>query len=92
MLLTSTATSWETSVKELTTRQRVVLRTLQGFIAREGIAPTFQELGDELGMTAASVRQHVLAIERKGFLRRHPGKSRGLVLLPAKDKRGGRGK
>ena len=34
-------------------------------------------------MMAASVRQHVLAIGRKGFVRRHSGKS---VVLPAKER------
>jgi predicted ArsR family transcriptional regulator len=35
------------------------------------------ELGMELGMTGAGVRQQLPAIERKGYLSPHSGKTRG---------------
>lgn len=51
----------------LTVTQEMVLKALQRFITREGITDA-HGTGKELGMTGAigSVRQHLVAIERKG--------------------------
>jgi repressor LexA len=40
-----------------------------------------QELADELGITSASVYDQIVQLERKGYLKRQPGKARSLVVL-----------
>jgi DNA-binding MarR family transcriptional regulator len=70
--------------RPITARQAVVLHALITLTARDGITPTLDELGRELGMTAPSVRQHLIALEQKGFIRRFFNKSRGVVVLRAR--------
>lgn len=61
----------------LTTRQREVLALIKR-AAADGRPPTRADIADALGVTRATVQQHVEALERHGALRRISG-SRGLV-------------
>lgn len=54
----------------LTARQREVLAWIERFQAREGMPPTVREIGEALGMrSTGSVRTHLQALNRKGWLR-----------------------
>ena len=64
----------------LTNRQLEVLDVIKDFIKANKITPTLKEVGDILGMASPSVLQHVRAIEKKGFLKREPFKSRSFIL------------
>jgi len=65
----------------LTTRQRQVLAFYQNRQRETGFVPTLQEVADHFGFKSPnSVRQHLLLIEKKGFVHRSPGRSRALVL------------
>jgi len=67
--------------KELTARQRKILNLIKKIINKNGIPPTLQELGDALGMAPPSVLQHIQAIEKKGFIKRDPFKSRSITVI-----------
>jgi len=69
--------------RKLTLRQREVLAFIREQMAREGFPPTVREVAARFGIVSLNaVRRHLAALEAKGFLRREPGRSRGLRLLP----------
>ena len=70
-------------MKELTDRQRRVLEFLQESLANQGMPPTIREIGEAMGFTFPAARGHLQALEKKGFLKLHAGKSRGIELLGA---------
>ena len=67
----------------LTARQREVLDFVRHFMTRVGYPPTVREIGSHFGFVPRSVFDHLKALERKGYLRRDPAKSRSLQLLDA---------
>ena len=70
--------------KGLTRRQEEILDFIVGRVRDEGFPPTLKEIAERFGLSSASAaRDHVLALERKGFLRRTGEKSRALSLDPA---------
>ncbi len=63
----------------LTARQRTVLEFIRDSIRRRGYPPTLREIGRALGIRSTNgVRDHVRALERKGYLVRDGVKSRAL--------------
>lgn len=66
---------------EITEGQSRALDELSAAIDRNGIAPTMTELGDKLGVTAASAHQLILQLESKGFVTRQPRKARSLRVV-----------
>ena len=70
-------------MKELTDRQQRVLEFLREFLSERGMPPTIREIGDAMGFTFPAARGYLQALERKGFLKLHAGKSRGIELLEA---------
>ena len=49
---------------------------------REGIPPTLQEISTFFGWkNHMAATHHLLALEKKGFLKRTPGISRGITLV-----------
>ena len=66
----------------LTERQRAVLDIIRRSLAEHGYAPTLREIGAHLKIKSTSgVSNHLMALERKGYLRRDSAKSRALQLL-----------
>jgi len=69
----------------LTRRQKQVLDFLVGFINQKGYSPSFEEIGESLGLSSlATVHKHVVTLEKKGFIRRGYNQSRSIdvVALP----------
>lgn len=66
----------------MTERQRCVLDFICREVAARGSAPTYREIASEFGFhsTKAAV-DHVAALARKGYLRVHRGRSRGIEVL-----------
>lgn len=65
----------------LSPRQRDVLRFLVGVVDEQGRFPSVREIGRRLGVSSpATVKQHLEALEAKGYLARRGDK---LVLVPA---------
>ncbi len=70
----------------LTRRQKQVFDFLVGFINRNGYSPSFEEIGDGLGLSSlATVHKHMQTLEKKGFIRRGYNQSRSVevVAVPA---------
>jgi len=66
---------------ELTRRQRSIYEFIVRQVRREGIPPTLMEIAKAFGLSsAAGISDHLKAIERKGYIRRRPGASRGIEL------------
>lgn len=65
----------------LTTRQQEILAHVARSIRQTGIVPSVREIGQALGMRSPStVHQHLLALARKGYLRRDGERMRVLEL------------
>jgi repressor LexA len=70
--------------KGLTKRQEEILDFIVGRVRDEGFPPTLKEIAGCFGLASANAaRDHVLALERKGFLKRTGEKSRALSLDPS---------
>ncbi|QCX28508.1 transcriptional repressor LexA [Nocardioides jishulii] len=68
----------------LTTRQQLVLTTIQEALETRGYPPSMREIGTAVGLTSSSSVAHQLkTLEEKGFLKRDPNRPRALqVFLP----------
>ncbi|MCA9156442.1 MAG: transcriptional repressor LexA [Pirellulaceae bacterium] len=65
----------------LTERQKEVLDMIYEKMTKRGYGPTVREIGEEFGITSPNgVMCHLRALERKGFIRRSPNKSRAIEL------------
>ncbi|MGH9404582.1 MAG: transcriptional repressor LexA [Terriglobia bacterium] len=66
----------------LTRRQKQVLDFLAQFISERGYSPSFEEIGEGLGLSSvATVHKHVQSLDRKGFIRRGHNQSRSIDVL-----------
>jgi repressor LexA len=67
----------------ITKRQRQVYDFLHNFVQRNGYSPSFEEIGEGLGLSSlATVHKHVSNLEKKGLLRRDYNRSRSIDVLP----------
>jgi repressor LexA len=68
--------------KDLTPTQKKVFNFLKEFLREKGFPPTLREIGTHFGLKGPKAPQKSLSIlERKGFIRRSPGVSRGIEIL-----------
>lgn len=71
----------------LTDKQQHVLSYIQRTVTKAGYPPTIREIASSLRVTVRAAHQHVVALERKGAIRRRPGhrgiecKSQGIPIL-----------
>src|SRR5690348_15130031 len=69
----------------ITKRQRQVYDFLQEFIQRNGYSPSFEEIGQGLGLSSlATVHKHISNLEKKGLLKRDYNRSRSIDILPVR--------
>ena len=74
--------------RELTARQKKILEFIRDRIQTNGYPPTFREIGEEFGIRSTNgVRGALVALEKKGYLKRHSKLSRGIELTEAVMKR-----
>lgn len=66
----------------LTPRQLEVLQHVVRFRNKNGYSPTLAELAEQLGISKVTVFEHIVALEKKGALRRDKHKARSLELNP----------
>ena len=66
----------------LTTRQRRVLEVIRNSVDRRGYPPSLREIGEAVGLQSpSSVSYQLLALEKKGYLRKDPNRPRALEVL-----------
>jgi repressor LexA len=65
----------------LTPRQLDVLVAVRNYRHLHGMAPTMQELADQLGTSKVTIFEHIEALERKGVIKRNPHMSRSLEIV-----------
>lgn len=66
----------------LTKRQKEILDFISGYVARQGFAPTLEEIGAHFGLSSpATVYKHVEQLVRKGYLRKAKHQGRGIELV-----------
>src|SRR5262245_61389913 len=76
--------------KTLSSRQKSLLTYIKTFLAERGYAPTLAEMAKALGVSSLqAVKDHLIALERKGYLRRSPGRPRAIELLSDRAADGG---
>jgi repressor LexA len=67
----------------LTRRQRQVYDFLSDFVKNHGYSPSFEEIGEGLGLSSlATVHKHISNLEKKGLLKRDYNRSRSIDVLP----------
>lgn len=72
----------------LTPRQRLVLETIRSSVERRGYPPSMREIGEAVGLTSpSSVKHQLMALERKGYLRRDPNRPRAIEVMHPDDSR-----
>jgi repressor LexA len=66
---------------QLTARQEQVLQIITQYITSNGYPPSLREIGSRLSVSGTlGVMKHLEALEKKGYLRRQQGNSRGITL------------
>ena len=66
----------------LTEKQHAALSFIDGRISATGVAPSFEEIKDHLGLASKSgVHRLVDALVERGFLRRLPNRARALDVV-----------
>jgi repressor LexA len=68
-------------MKELTDKQKRILDFLREYTKNHGYPPTVREIGNRFKFLWAAARAHLKAIEKKGFIKLNPSKSRGIEVL-----------
>jgi repressor LexA len=72
----------------LTARQRLVLETIRSSVEKRGYPPSMREIGEAVGLTSpSSVKHQLMALERKGYLRRDPNRPRAIEVVHPDDSR-----
>ena len=69
------------SIAPLTARQARLLQVIETSLAEHGYVPTLQEMAQAMGIASLhGVKRHLAALERKGYIRRLPGRRRAIEL------------
>jgi len=70
------------SIIKLTRKQTEVMKYIANFKEINGSSPTYREIASNFGFKSPkAASDHVCALERKGYIRRHNGRSRGIDLI-----------
>jgi repressor LexA len=68
-------------MEKLTTRQQKVLEFIVGYLDERGYPPTLRDIAGYLKVNGTlGIMKHLDALEKKGFIRKHSGASRGITL------------
>jgi len=69
--------------KEVTKRQKEVLKILYNYIKSEGFPPSFEEAKEQLNISSNQSYLDLLhKLEEKGCIKRQEGQARGIKILP----------
>ena len=74
-------------MKGITDRQKEVLDFISGFAEENSFPPTVREISEHFQISIRAVQDHILALQKKGFLSQSQKRSRSIrVLSDTKDK------
>lgn len=66
----------------LTARMRQCLSAIEDHLRDRGIAPSYDELAEKLGLRSKSgIHRLVISLEERGLVRRLPGRARALEII-----------
>ena len=68
-------------METLTDKQARVLEFLKDHARKQGYPPTMREIGEHFGFSFPAAKGHLSALERKGYIKLEPGKSRGIDII-----------
>ncbi len=69
------------STTPLTARQARLLQVIEDSLTKRGYIPTLQEMAHAMGIASLhGVKRHLAALERKGYIRRFPGRRRAIEI------------
>ena len=69
--------------KRLTMRQADLVVTLRNLCHLNGYMPSIRELCQVTGKARGTIVKHLVSLQRKGVIRRHPRKARAIEILQA---------
>jgi repressor LexA len=70
----------------LTKKQHQLLLFIRDRVARDGVAPSFDEMKEALELQSKSgIHRLIIALEERGFLRRLPNRARALEVIKVPD-------
>lgn len=68
--------------KDISERQQLILDYIKNQIKTSGYPPSVREIGQAVGLSSSStVHAHLLKLEKKGYLKRDPIKTRAIVPI-----------
>lgn len=67
-------------MKAITDKQKRILDFLREYTKNHGYPPTVREIGGHFQFLWAAARVHLKALEKKGFIKVNPSKSRGIEI------------
>lgn len=68
-------------MKELTEKQAEIFEFILSCVQDENYVPTLREIADRFGMKSVNAaRDHLTALEKKGYITKRPGSSRGIMV------------
>lgn len=74
-------------MKEITERQKEVLNFISEFTEQNSFPPTVREISNHFGISLRAVQDHILALQKKGYLSQAQRRSRSIkVLSDTRDK------
>ena len=66
----------------LTARQTRLLQVIEDSLAKRGYVPMLQEMAHAMRIASLhGVKRHLVALERKGYLRRFPGRRQAIEII-----------
>ncbi len=72
--------------RSLTRRQQQILDFIRSEVHRKGFPPCVRDIGQAVGLSSPStVHAHLVALEKKGYIKRDPSKPRALEVLDYRD-------
>jgi len=70
------------STAALTARQARLLQIIEDSLTKRGYVPTLQEMAQAMAVASLhGVKRHLAALERKGYIRRFPGRRRAIEVV-----------
>ena len=69
------------AMEELTKKQKEILEFIKKTMFKKGVSPTFREIMQFFGFKSIkTVQDHIKALEKKGYIKKDPNKSRSIIL------------